>query len=259
MKYISGRLPPNSNTKQARRRGFDTQTKSASDYFTQTSIGSHIHTRAMDPANRPPEIEKFHQQLKAWTVLHLKREYCVLEAGCGTGAVLRWISPEVKLVVGIDNAHLKVDESQDMVLREHLMNVQVMMGDFFHLHRQFERHPFDVICLYSNTLGNFPGMEAKLLRALAKGLKKDGQILLQLYGDKSIQPRWNFYSTIGWPNLRYNKDEKAFRAKGDGFDFVSLVFDEPKICQIVNEAGLELAEMKKVNIGYFVAVKQQVY
>ena len=182
MKRIRAKRSQDAGMQLVKRPAFGTQAKLASDYFTQTLMGSQIHTKAMDPSNRPPEIEKFHQQLKTWTLQHLKCEYRVLEAGCGTGTVLLWLSPVVESVVGVDNAPLKVRESQDAVLREHLMNVEILEGDFFRLSVLFKRHPFDMICLFTNTLGNFPGREAELLRALAMGLKKDGQILLQLYG-----------------------------------------------------------------------------
>ncbi len=115
-------------------------------------------------------------QLEAEIVLARGRGARVLEAGCGTGMVLRRVAPEARLAVGADLSHGMVGRAADRGLR-------VVAASILHL--PFADGAFDVA--YSlKVLAHVREIESALAE-LARVVRPGGVVLAEFYNPFSLR------------------------------------------------------------------------
>ena len=211
-----------------------------------------VHDQAKKLDNRPPQIRKHFSDLIKFFKARVSKDETLLEAGCGGSFMLPWQSKAAKMVVGIDFSDSEIAESSRFVKKRRLNNVVIEQQDFFHMPPGYVGH-FNIICLFSNTLGNFEDLrKVELLRSFTEALKDGGRIFLHLYDETpaSRKVRIEYYERMGLENVHYERSEKAIYYNG----ICSDCFSEEKIQELTKLAGLELTECVHRDIGYFVVL-----
>jgi ubiquinone/menaquinone biosynthesis C-methylase UbiE len=133
----------------------------AADPEMQARIADVLELRAADPQQRA--------MLETYTAdLDLPRDARILEIGCGTGAVSRFLArlPGVAAVVGVDPCELFIERAHELAREE---NLTFVLGDGREL--ELEDESFDAV-VFHTTLCHVPDCEqaiAQAHRLLARG------------------------------------------------------------------------------------------
>lgn len=119
----------------------------------------------------------FIDHLEADAVLrHVTPESQVLEAGCGTGLILRRLAPHVKLAVGLDL-------SAGMLRSAHKRDLSVVQASVTHV--PFPDDTFDVVCSFKVLAHVEPIVLA--LRELSRVLRPGGRLIVEFYNTRSLR------------------------------------------------------------------------
>jgi ubiquinone/menaquinone biosynthesis C-methylase UbiE len=133
----------------------------AADPEMQARIADVLELRAADPQQRA--------MLETYTAdLDLPRDARILEIGCGTGAVSRFLArlPGVAAVVGVDPCELFIERAHELAREE---NLTFVLGDGREL--ELEDESFDAV-VFHTTLCHVPDCEQAIVQAhrlLARG------------------------------------------------------------------------------------------
>lgn len=107
---------------------------------------------------------------------HITPESRVLEAGCGTGLILRALAPHVREAVG-------VDLSSGMLRAAHERGLQVVQASVTHV--PFADATFDVVCSFKVLAHVEPIVPA--LEELCRVLRPGGHLVLEFYNRRSLR------------------------------------------------------------------------
>jgi len=122
-----------------------------------------------------------------------------LDVGCGEGRHAALLAKHGIRVFGIDDnptmiggatSKIKFDPTTSKYCEVYMENAQKM---------HFENETFDFIVCMTNTFGNMPGIEEKVLKEMARVLKQKGKIILSVYRNDPyyVDLRENTYRDIG--------------------------------------------------------------
>ena len=175
---------------------------------------------------------------------HLNAPGRLLEAGCGTGQWVQYLSKLGHEVIGIDYAASGLE-----VGRLHNPNLNLIQADFRNL--PFKDETFDYIVSFGAIEHDIEGPEYAL-REFRRVLKPNGKLMCSV-------PCLNFYRTLGYLYLEINKwlkSRKTLRylwGKKEPFVFYEYIWSFGEYKRILNECGFELIDMQ----GYGSSLKLQ--
>lgn len=160
----------------------------------------------------------------------------VLEAGVGTGRMLRRLSPIVRQVVGVDNSQLMLEESRRVASR--FRNVKIIEGNIEELGSMFPVNHFDfVLCLW-NTLGNLDD-NARALVEMTKVASKEILVSVHLKGALAERRKW--YSAVGVEIKKIDRSTETVYTKDE---LVSKAYSVNDIKSLAMETGLMLTDLR---------------
>ncbi len=107
---------------------------------------------------------------------YVTEESRLLEAGCGTGLILRALASRVKLAAGLDL-------SAGMLRTARKRGLQVVQASITHI--PFPADTFDVVCSFKVLAHVRPIAEA--LREMARVLKPSGRLIAEFYNPLSLR------------------------------------------------------------------------
>lgn len=117
----------------------------------------------------------------AQSLSHLvKRNDRVLEIGCGRGYTSLKLAPKVKSMVGIDVSDSVIAESNELITKYGIKNLEVRLVSAFELKENFIKNEFDA-CISIDTIEHLHPDDAKEhLRQIFYVLKPGGRYIIQM-------------------------------------------------------------------------------
>lgn len=185
-----------------------------------------------DSAGAPPKLlADFFQGDVTYIAKELPKGKEVLEVGCGFGRLLTGLSKVSKKVTGIDFSDLQLSEARKRV--GHLFNVEL-----HNMHAESLRFPdraFDVAICLNSTLGNMPGIEAKVVSEMARVVRPGGLIAVRVFANTPEVKKAQFanYRRLNLTNIR---DDGQVVTTDEGF--YSRRFIREELLGLFLQAGL---------------------
>jgi SAM-dependent methyltransferase len=166
---------------------------------------------------------------------HLRVPGRLLEAGCGTGQWVQFLSTLGHNAVGVDYA-----VSGLAVGRTHNPNLHLVQADFRHL--PFDDDSFDYVVSFGAVEHDINGPE-DALREFRRVLKPGGTLMCSV-------PCLNLYRSIGYPWLlaskwlRCRKTLRHLRAKTAPFVFYEYLWSPGEYKAILNRCGFHVLNVR---------------
>jgi ubiquinone/menaquinone biosynthesis C-methylase UbiE len=192
--------------------------------------------RALMPKYYPLKYKKYIEEETEFLKLKLKGANRILEAGVGIGRLIPEIAPLVKEFVGIDNANLVLNKSQEVAIK--FPNVKIIKGELENLSKLFPQNYFDFSLCVWNTLGNVKD-EAQVLKEIAQVTKKS--IFITVYHKGTLEDRKNWYKTVGVKISKVDKKNEIFYSES-GLKSKSYSLEDIK--EIAKASNLQIKDSR---------------
>ena len=125
----------------------------------------------------------------------INKESIVLDVGCGNGRTIKFLSPFVKRIVGIDYSEKMLGAAKENL--ENLENVELIFANF--LEHNFSQQ-FDLVYASFNLIGSCEtkaGGGEVILGRMVKITKPGGHCVASVWSDVGIDFAWKYYPAIG--------------------------------------------------------------
>ena len=136
-----------------------------------------------------PRIQQYLDAEIKYVQSFLKKDYSVLELGCGYGRVLKQIAGYSKVIYGIDTSIESLELAREYLKDYH--NVKLMQMNAGNL--KFEEGKFDLVFAIQNGISAFKVNPIKLVNECLKVTKKGGKILFSSYSEKIWDARLEWF------------------------------------------------------------------
>ncbi len=128
-----------------------------------------------------------------------KKEYAsktkVLEAGCGSGRLLRELAFFVSEIVGVDHSYAQIEAAEHMIKQNKLTNARAIYADINDM--PFEDGYFDISLSAFGTFGNHHHDKFAVLKEMRRVTKSKGRVLLSVYGENAAEFQKELYDSLG--------------------------------------------------------------
>jgi len=192
--------------------------------------------------NPTESYKEFFDAEKKFLKENVLKNSVVLDVGCGTGELMKLLSPIVKKITGIDN-----DENAIKRCKENLKgldNVEIFLEDAEKMH--FKDNSFDVIICMGTTFDNFGKTKTKILLEIKRLLKNNGIFIFSVYNENALEERLKIYNKY-WKDF-VNKREGVIVYK----EVISEQFSKEQITSILKEADFKILDIVKGGIFYLI-------
>lgn len=191
-----------------------------------------------------PKLISVYPEFKEWMkkdVLEikkfLKKEFVVLDVGCGWGREIKELAPFCKRIVGVDDDPKEVETAKSYL--KDIPNIVLLIRNAQKI--DFPDESFDIIISLGNTLGNLRESKEIVLREMKRLVDKDGKILISVYLKGNTFERAEAYKKIGL-KIREIKDGKIIFEGGEA----SEEFSKNELKKLFEKVGLKV-KFKDIN------------
>lgn len=137
----------------------------------------------------PPSVQRYLNAEIEYVQQKIKPGYHVLELGCGYGRVLRGLSAESQLLIGIDTSLDSLAMAKDYLADLH--NINLMQMDAMKM--GFKAKTFDLVCCLQNGISAFHIDKSSLICAALEITKPGGKVFFSSYSDEFWEDRLEWF------------------------------------------------------------------
>jgi ubiquinone/menaquinone biosynthesis C-methylase UbiE len=197
--------------------------------------------------NPTPIFEKMFAEQEQYLLEHVKNGVRVLDVGCGYGRNIKTLLKVTDKITGIDNDEQAVNETRKEMVGS--PSVEILLADAVTL--PFAENSFDVVVLF-DILHNLAENKIKALREFGRVLAPYGKIFISVYSEDALENRLELYKKIGCPIIKVEGGKVVFDES-----VISEQFSREELDALVKEAGLKIADCKKIDgIAYLCELKK---
>ncbi|UCF64530.1 MAG: class I SAM-dependent methyltransferase [bacterium] len=197
------------------------------------SLSAHRLKQCYDLA--PPRVRQYLNEEINFVRRRIQPGQRVLELGCGYGRVLKALSPENELLVGIDNSLSSLQFGKnEIITSERTLLLCMDAGKL-----GFQDHAFDVVFCIQNGISAL-GLEPEVLIQEALRITKPaGKIILSSYSEKFWEERLNWFRIQAEHELIGEIDDNS---TGDGIiickdGFKATTFTRNQFAKLLSRLG----------------------
>lgn len=175
----------------------------------------------------------------------IKKDFIVLDVGCGFGRHIKLLAKNCKKIYGIDNCQREIFKARKNLRKS--KNAKICLADAVDL--PFKNNLFNLVICMTNTFGVLGKKKKQALREMKRVLKKNGQIILSVYSDKSVRIRRALYRKVGLKPSILNK--RIFIEKK--YNFYSESFSKKDLTSLAQDCRMKI-KINKINNLAFIAI-----
>lgn len=209
-----------------------------SDFFEGKDFKNGIF-KALTPSYYPPQYQEYIRQESELLAQRMRGAHRILEAGVGIGRLIPILAPLVDEIVGIDNADLMLQKSQEMIAQH--FNVKIVKGNMEELCSLFSEGYFDYSLCVWNTLGNVSD-ETIVLQQLRQVTQKS--IFITVYKKGTLHERMAWYAAVDIPLLKIDEKNEIFYTKSG---LISKSYHEEEIRQFAANAKSAVVDCRTLS------------
>jgi len=198
--------------------------------------------------NPSPAYASWYKEEERYLRSQVKKDTKVLDVACGDGRNLLQIKDLTKNLYGLDHD----------LIAEKAFNKNFPNKEAKFVLSEAEKMPFDdnyfdmVFCCGS--FCNFGDHKITILKEMKRVLKKDGIMILSIYSENAFKERMELYKRHKTPILKVEGTTVYFDP-GLG-DTISEQFSKQDLENIFKEAGLNIIDLKELEISYLVTLRK---
>ncbi len=214
-----------------------------------TSFMKFNRNFALETEKYPEIYQRYLEKEDSLVKSLIRREFSVLDVGCGTGRTIPLVARRIRKYTGIDIDESGLEKSKSVA--SNYPNSTVSFLDATKLDKKYPKNSFDLcLCLW-NTIGcvNDPVETLKQM-----GIVTKGECFFTVMAKGTIEKRKEYYEKLKI-DYTINTKSETFYSPIWG---ESRAYSEDELKTLCSKSGLEISSISKIeNLAYAIVARRR--